>query len=342
MAHSVESALNTPTAELRSHLDGAERQLPTLDAAALPAYLQRLDRIDALFNLLETEHAEGGVNTDQVLRSESVRWADLQRQLHKRSSRLVKLAAASGGFASLRRQYAASDGDWWRLDEYVAAQQRRQVRSLLQVVVIVAVLLAAGVFAYQQWFAPDAETIALVSSLSEIERHVDAQEWEPALAAAENALQVTPDNVELLAWAAVVAERLGDAERAERYLTAAKAQFAGQELRFYVLVGSNRFRAGDLGGATDAADSAMAINADDAQVYFLIGNIAEARGDTSAALDAFDRAAALSDEDNPQLSVVARMRYGFLLQQLQTLPGQLDAPTSVPEEAAEATPPASQ
>jgi tetratricopeptide (TPR) repeat protein len=342
MAHTVESSLNTPTAELRNLLDTAERLLPTMDATALPAYLQRLDRIDALFNLLEAEHTEQNTSTDQLLRSESVRWADLQRQLVQRSRRLVKLAAAHGGFAALRAQFAASDGDWWRLDELVAGQQRRQMRRLLQTAAIIAVLLTVVVLAYQTWFAPDAETIALVSSLSEIERHVDAQEWESAFAAAETALLATPDNVEVLTWSAVIAEQLGTAERADRYRTAAKAQFAGQELQFYVLLGSNRYRAGDLEGATEAADTALAMNADEAQVHFLLGNIAEARGEVDAALAAFDRAAILSETDNPQLSVVSRMRYGFLLQQLQAMPIPLEAPVSDPEEAAESTPPAAQ
>jgi tetratricopeptide (TPR) repeat protein len=338
MAHTVESSLNTPTAELRSLLDSAERQLPTLDAQSLPSYLQRLDRIAALFTLLEAEHAEQQTTTNQVLRSETVRWDDLQRQLAQRSRRLVKLAAASGGFAALRKQYAASDGDWWRLDTFVAAQQRKQLRGLLRTIAITALLLFVSILAYQRWFAPDPATVALVNNLSEIERYVDGKEWEPALVAVENALQATPDNAEFLTWAAVIAEQLGDAERAEQYRAEAKAQFAQQELQFYVLLGSNRFRAGDLDGASEAADTALAINADDAQVHFLLGNIAEGRGEIDAALAAFDRAASLSEEENPQLTVVARMRYGFLLQQLQAIPNQFDAPTPNAEDAVESTP----
>ena len=340
MAHTVETRINTPSAELRDLLDQAERQLPTLDSATLGGYFQRLDRIDALFTQIETEHAERGGDANQLLRSEQVRWQDLQRQSQQRSRRLVNLAAASGGLTALRRQYAAGDGMWWRLDELVAAQRRKQMKQLVRTLAIIAVLLVAGAFAYQTWFAPDAETIALVTSLSSIERHVDAREWELARSVVEDALVESGENSELLTWAAVIAERQGDELAAARYRERAVASFSDRPLQFYVLLGSDRYRAGDLDGATSAAEMALALDPEEPQVYFLFGNIAEDRGDVNAALDAFERAAALAEADNPQLAVVSRMRYGFLLQQLQAIPN-LAAPTT-PVEEADITPPATQ
>jgi tetratricopeptide (TPR) repeat protein len=344
MAHNVESRINTPSAELRDLLDSAERQLPTLDAATLVDYLLRLDRIEALFAELEADHIERNSSADQALRSELVRWADLQKQLERRSNQLVKVARASGGFGALRAQHPASDGAWWRLDELVAAKQRKQMRSLLRTLVVTAVLLLASVLAYQTWFAPDPETVALVNALSTIERYVDEQEWALALSAAEEAIQTAQANVEVLVWAAVISERLGDADRAARYREQAKALLAGQELQFHVLLGTDRFRAGDLDGATEAVNTALALQPEEPQAHFLLGNIAEARGDIFAALEAFDRAATLADSDNPQLTVISKMRYGFLLQQLQAIP-DLDTgetPPASPEEAAESTPPATQ
>jgi len=341
MAHTVETRINTPGAELRDLLDKAERQLPTLNGAELAEYLQRLDRIDGIFAQMQPDHSERAANADQALRSELVRWQDLQRQLQQRSGRIVKLAAAGGGFAALRDQYAASEGAWWHLDELVAARRRTQVKRLLQTLAIVAVLAVAGFWAYQTWLAPDPETIALVTSLSAIERHVDAKEWTLAHAAVEDALASLGENAELLTWAAVIAERLNDDASAAHYRERALAQFADRPLQFYVLLGTDRFRAGDLTGASEAADTAMTLTPDDPQVYFLLGNIAEERGDVDAALAAFDRAAALAELDNPQLAVVSRMRYGFLLQQLQAIPNPADASTT-PDNEADTTPPADQ
>jgi hypothetical protein len=69
MAHSVESHISTPIAELRQLLDQAERQLPMLDSATVVAYLTRLDRIAALFTQLEAGHAAQGASIDQALRA---------------------------------------------------------------------------------------------------------------------------------------------------------------------------------------------------------------------------------------------------------------------------------
>ncbi len=340
MAHTVETRINTPSAELRELLDKAERQLPTLDSAALGDYLQRLDRIDALFTQIEADHAERSSGDNLGLRSELVRWQDLLRQLQRRSRRLVRLAAASGGFAALRTQLATSDGVWWHLDELVAAQRRTQIKRLLQTLVVVTVLGAAAVFTYQTWFAPDAQTIALVTALNTVERHVDAREWSLARTAVEDALAASGASPELLTWAAVIAEEQEDESAAAQYREEAAASFGDRLLQFYILLGSNRFRAGNLESATAAAELALAIDPEEPQVYFLFGNIAEERGDINAALDAFDRAAALAEADNPQLAVVSRMRYGFLLQQLQALPN-LMAPAT-PDEAADVTPPATE
>ncbi|HAJ36241.1 MAG TPA: hypothetical protein DCL15_11155 [Chloroflexi bacterium] len=338
MAHSVESRLSTPIAELRELLDQAERQLPVLDSATVEAYLTRLDRIAALFTQLEADLAVDGGNTDLALRAEQARWDDLQAKLLRRGTQIVKAVEGAGGYAALRTQHPPAHGLWWHLDAQITLRKRRQLQKLLRLLVIVAVVAAAGVWAYQTWLAPDAATLALVDALSTAERQVDAQEWEAALATIEGALQLQPDNPELLLWATVLTERLGDPAAAAAYGARALNQLGGDEAQYNVALGMNRFRAGDLDGAAAAADRAAALQPESPQVYFLYGNIAEARGDINAALDAFDRAAALAETNDPQLTVISKMRYGMLLQQLQTVPGPSDAPLLVTPDAATPTP----
>ncbi|HQY90833.1 hypothetical protein [Caldilinea sp.] len=325
MAHTVESRISTPAAELRDLLDQAERQVHALDRTTIADYLVRLDRIDALFAQIQTDQAARGPGTDQALRSEMGRWTDLQEKIERRNTQFVKAANTVGGYPALRAQHPPAAGAWWHLDAHVAMQRRKKLRQLLQTLAIVAVLALVGAWAYQTWLAPDPETIAFVSALNTLEQHVDAGELDAALAVAESALQTLPTNTELLVWAAVLSERLGDEAGAGQYNARAQAQLDGNNLQFHLMVGMARFRAGDLDGATDAATLASGIDPEEPQVYFLLGNIAETRGDLSAALDAFDRAATLAEADNAQLAVVSKMRYGMLLQQFQ-MPGAEQSP----------------
>lgn len=332
MAHTVESHINTPAAELRDLLDKAERQVHALDRTTIADYLVRLDRIDALFAQQQTDQTERGSRTDQALRSEMGRWTDLQAKIERRSPQFVKAANTAGGYPALRAQHPPAAGVWWHLDAHVAMQRRKKLRQFLQTLAIVAVLALAGGWAYQTWLAPDAETVAFVSALNTLEQHVDAGELDAALAAAEDALQTLPTNTELLVWAAVLSERLGDEAGAAQYNARAQAQLDGNELKFHLMVGMDRFRAGDLDGATDAANLALGLDPEEPQVYFLLGNIAETRGDLPAALDAFDRAATLAEADDAQLAVVSKMRYGMLLQQFQ-MPGAEQSPLDASSDA---------
>ena len=109
MAHVVESHFTTPYADLRRLLDNAERQLPTLAAASLADYLLLLDQIEATLAQLTT----AADDTDPLLRTEQVRWADLQEKILLRSQQFVQLANKSGGFSALRRRSPASHAFWW-------------------------------------------------------------------------------------------------------------------------------------------------------------------------------------------------------------------------------------
>ncbi len=336
MAHTVESRISTPVAGLRELLDRAERQLPTLDGATVADFLTRLDRIAEAFGELQAEHAAH--DHDPTLRAEQSRWADLQRQVTQRSPQIVKAAKAAGGYAALRTAHPPAAGAWWHLDAHIAMQKREQLRRFLLAAVAVGLLMLAGSWAYQRWLAPDAATIALVDALNTIERHVDAQEWDAAFAAAEDTLQTQPTDPELLVWAAVLAERRGDDALAAQYSAQARAELGGDEVRLQLALGMDRYRAGDLDGATAAADQAAELQPEEPQVYFLYGNIAEARGDINAALDAFDRAATLAEAGDPQLTVISKMRYGMLMQQLQTIPGPGSTSTAGDAAAPAATP----
>jgi tetratricopeptide (TPR) repeat protein len=308
MAHIVETTrATTPTAELRELLNRAERQLPVLDSSNLVDYLRSLDRIEYLMDSLTAESVD--------LRPELTRWLDLQTRLGARASQVVKIARSLGGLAALRSANPPATALWWRLDELVAADRKRNWTRWLVTALVVVGVLALAAFVYQQWLAPSPEVVLAVSAVNDVEQLAFEQKWDEAFAVAETTLQEVPDNPDLLVWAGVLAERRGDAALAADYLDRAQ-QVLADPLRLQLALSMRRLQAGDVDGAEAAAQAAAAINPDEPQAVFLLANVAELRNQPQEALDLYEKTAALAEETNPQLTVVAKMRFGMLLQQL--------------------------
>jgi tetratricopeptide (TPR) repeat protein len=324
MAHTVETRVETPTANLRDLLNRAERQLPVLDSSGLVEYLRSLDRIEELMESLTAESVD--------LRPEMTRWLDLQARLGAHAGRLVKLARPLGGFAALRAANPPATNGWWRLDELVAAGRKRSWTRWLVIALVAAAVLAVGVFVYQRWLAPSPEVVLAVSAVNDVEQLAMEKKWDEAFALTDKTLQQVPDNPDLLVWAGVLSERRGDTAKAQEYLARAQ-QALGDPMRYQVALSMRRLQAGDLDGAEAAANAALAINPKEPQAVFFLANVAEARNQPEQALDLYMKTADLAEDSNPQLTVVAKMRYGMLLQQLNYSMG-----TPVEEATAESTP----
>lgn len=324
MAHIVETQSEAPGAELRRRLDRAERQLPALQRGELADYLCSLDTLQEQMAALTAEEAD--------LRPEMTRWLDLQARLGARAGRLVKLAGAEGGFPSLRAAHPPADGPWWRLDELVAAERKRTWTRAAAVLGALVLLLAVAAFVYSRWLAPSPEVVMVMSALNDVEPLVMEQKWDEAAAVVESALQQQPSDPDLLIWGGVLAERRGETEQAAAYLAQAE-QALGNAVQFQVTLGMRRLQAGDLDGAEAAALAAQEANRAEPQAMFLLASVAEARGQTQQALELFQKTADLAGDANPQLTVIARMRYGMLLQQGQyTFETPADAPAATPAE----------
>lgn len=318
MAHIVETQSEAPGAELRRRLDRAERQLPSLKAGELADYLRSLDSVQQRLDALTAEAAD--------LRPEMTRWLDLQARLGARAGQLVKLASAEGGFAALRAANPPATGAWWRLDELVAAERKRTWTRTAGMLAAVALLLAVGAFAYSRWLAPSPEVVRVLSTLNDVEQLAMEQKWDEASALLRESLQADPSDPDLLVWAGVLAERRGARDEAADYLARAE-QAIGDPVQFQLVLGMRRLQAGDPEGAEAAALAAQALRPDEPQATFLLASVAELRGQTQQALELFQQTADLAEADNPQLTVIARMRYGMLLQQNQYA---IDTPTVTP------------
>jgi tetratricopeptide (TPR) repeat protein len=325
MAHTVETRVETPTAELRDLLNRAERQLPVLDSSSLVEYLRGLDRIEDLMESLTSESVD--------LRPEMTRWLDLQARLGARAAQLVKIASPLGGFAALRVANPPAANAWWRLDELVAADRKRSWTRWLVTVLVVVGVLALGAFVYQQWLAPSPEVVLAVSAVNDVEQLAFEKKWDEAFALTEKTLQQVPGNPDLLVWAGVLAERRGDAVQAAMYLDRAQ-QVLADPLRYQLALSMRRLQASDVDGAEAAAQAALATNPNEPQATFFLANVAELRNQPQQALELYQKTADLAEDSNPQLTVVAKMRFGMLLQQLNYSMGTTPAgetPDSTPE-----------
>ncbi len=306
MAHTVDSRAETPANELRTLLDQAERQLPTLERAEFEAYLLRLDRIAAMLDTLEAEGLD--------LRAEQPRWAGLLARISARAADLVRIAGGAGRMAELRRQHPEVRNFWWRLDEQVAATRRRQLKRFMVGAVVAAIVFAGVTLVYQRFFAPSPETILLMDTLNLVDRSVMEQDWASASQAVDSVLPTLPADVELLIWRAVLAERMGKPAAAAAFLAQARA-LEVDSARLGIMLGMKRLLAGDLDGAAAAAADARQADPSSSEAVFILASVAEASGDRVQAITLFEEAAALAEENNPQMAVTSRMRLAALLQQ---------------------------
>ncbi len=306
MAHTVDSRAETPANELRTLLDQAERQLPTLIRAEFETYLLRLDRIAAMLDTLEAEGLD--------LRAEQPRWEGLLARISARAADLVRIAGGSGRMVELRRQHPEAQNFWWRLDEQVAATRRRQLQRFVVGAVVAVIVFAGATLVYQRFFAPSPETILLMDTLNLVDRSVMEQDWASASQAVDSVLPTLPADAELLIWRAVLAERMGEPAAAEAFLAQARA-LEVDPARLGVMLGMKRLLAGDLDGASAAAADARQADPSSSEAVFILASVAEASGDRLQAINLFEEAAALAEENNPQMAVTSRMRLATLLQQ---------------------------
>ncbi|MEZ4623063.1 MAG: tetratricopeptide repeat protein [Caldilineaceae bacterium] len=300
---------------LRNALEQAERQLVRLDRENIVAFLVGLDQIDAMFT---------GYGQDQsAVRAEEGRWESLQKRITAKPKLVVNAANNAGGLAKLGSQYAPALGFWWHLDAAVA---QRRTQTMQRVGLAIGAIAVVGLlwWGYTIFFPAVASP---ADATTTIEQLVAAQQLPDALAAVTNARQTAPDDPELLIWEAVLNEQVGNTAQAQTALAQAEQTFVGQPAAFWRLVGTKRQQVGNLPGAAEAGQQALALAPEDAQNTFLLGSVAEASGNTVQAAAYFSQTIALADDENPELGVMAKTRMGYLMPSLEPLPNPAPAET---------------
>ena len=306
MAYSVDSRANTDIADLRDGLAAVERGLVNVTPDSVEALLRQLDAIEALFESL--------VDRDTDLRPEEGRWEGILMRLSRRPQVIASAAHRADGYRNLRERNQPAESFWWHLDAEAAKIRAAQFRRLGLSLAVIALIIGAVYVGVTYVFPPDPATILVVETQTMVETSIVEQDWEGALVAVRSARETIPDELELIIWEAVLLEQLGEVEEAEALL--AGIDFGSEPALVWVVVGNNRLQVADYDGAEEAANRALAFDDTSPQATFLLANVADLRGERELAIDLFDQTFTLAEKDNPQLAVIAKVRLGELLQQI--------------------------
>lgn len=306
MAHSIESSSSSPVAQLRQDLAELEKLLVKVNSGHVLRTLELLDLCSEAMQKLRQE----GVD----LKGEEGLWAGFEVKLQITAGQFVKATKPHGGLSALRTSHSASTGFWWHLDDAYRAQNRRQLNKGLRWVAIIGGIVAAIYIALTYVFPPDETTVFVTSVVYELEALVDAQEYQAALDLIEENLDEALRSVELVIWAGILEEKLGNPEQAVSYFSEVFESPDLPEERVWATIGTNRLRIGDLEGAECSGLAALEIDPEFPHGNFLIASVAEATGNPGRAVEYFNLTADYAFEKEPQMAVIARVRLGYLMQ----------------------------
>lgn len=306
MAHNVDARANNPANVLRGLIDDVERLVVAPSGETVELLLTKLDMAEQMFAELLADKVD--------LRSEEVRWNNILNRLDSRPGLIANAAGQAGGLQKLRAMHPPAESFWWHADEEQTRRQRRWIQRTSATVAVIVVVVGVLYWLASTFFPPDPKAVFVLDAVQQLERHIDTQDWPAAASVIDTALATYPDDPELLIWATVIAEQLGDTERAQRLLAQAQSELTDQPELLWLQLGQYRLRVGDGPGVRAAAEQVLAINPQSGKAYLLMGNSASQAGDNRAALDYFDKAFQLSQKDDPETAVIARMLYGQLLQ----------------------------
>jgi tetratricopeptide (TPR) repeat protein len=288
-----------PLERLRHHLDVAERRVVVMHESPDIALevIHTMDQIEGLLHELQ------GPEFDT--RGEESRAEALRERLARAAGRVVRQVGSRGSAGQL------TDSPTWRmLREAAAAQHRQWRRRFLGIgagIAIVAILLV--VVLPRVFPAPPHADIEAIS------RPARAGDIGSALATAQAEQARVPNDPAVALWIGALQQRRGDQAAAQQAWEAARRLY-GDDSTFHMERGIVWLQLGDLAAAEADARALIAQPGSAAEGYYLLSQVEEERGQISAAIAALQQAAQLAEQEgNAQLTVLARTRLGYLMQQ---------------------------
>jgi tetratricopeptide (TPR) repeat protein len=310
MAQSVESSVRNAAANVRIQLVALEKAAVKPAPATIETLLTGMDAAAAELARLEAEGMD--------VRSEMVRFDNLRRKLESHPRAIARAAAGlPGGMNALRAAHPPAENPWWQADYVQAAHVRKTLWQIAGILAAVAGVLALVYVVMTYVFPPDPRAVALITANNQIETRIAENDWPGALQVAEDAYSQWPDDLELAAWVAVLAEKNDDPERATAAFADLQRLTQAEPLRYWLLRSDIYGRTGDYEQAFAAAQEALHLAPENPEATFAVGRTAEAMGDRATALEYLDKTYQLAEESNPQLALNARVLWGSLVQQIE-------------------------
>ena len=247
--------------------------------------------------------------------AETAQYESVMKRLRNQAGLLLR---ALGGPAALREARMARSPDrtawWWYLDDYLDRQRRARLGRALKSTAITLVILAALVFLYERFLAPDPLTAAILRAQQEAHQLLTSAKPEQALATLEKGLEAAPDDSELLLLKGATLVKLGRGAEAEPVFNRAETQINDRQL-YLLSRGQAYIAAGLAQKALEDGQAILALNPQSAVGYMLLAQAYQGKEDYNSAIAALDKAAALADQqNNPQLVAQAKVQAGFLME----------------------------
>ncbi|MDH7474614.1 MAG: tetratricopeptide repeat protein [Anaerolineae bacterium] len=196
----------------------------------------------------------------------------------------------------------------------MAQRRRRLLRNGVIIGAVMLILLAVASVAYHRFLAPDPLTRQTMALLGEAETLLDQGDFPGALEKYQAVLDIAPTNTEALIWTGVLAQQLGQEERARQAFAAARAG-AESEVGFLIERGMAYVRLNQLDAAQADAEAALALDPNSAEAHFLLGGVYESQGRSQEAIAEWQQAADLAQQSgNNALYVLISTRLAMLLQ----------------------------
>ncbi|RUA17929.1 MAG: hypothetical protein DSY55_01205 [Clostridia bacterium] len=326
MAHSILRQTRTQADVLRDLLEDSYALAVNMKGAGPQKASQLLDNLDQIARLLPDLEAAG-----VDLRSEKVRWQEVQGAVRRHADSLRNELAPLGGLKTLRETLALppslQNRWWWWLDVTAFRNMRKRFLVGALVIASVIILLVGGIWTFNKLFPVDPQVSAAYGHKLNAEELVGKGDLSGAITELNAALRLTPDDPDILTMLVALYDLTDQEERVNPIGKKLYAEFPSS------IVDSNIAQSYMVVGAVEKAlsKSLQAVDEDpkNAQGYLIAGMAYEAKGDTHLAYRYYRQAADVaSAAGDHQTEAFAKIRLATLLQKAQ-VPTQIPDPPDV-------------
>lgn len=268
--------------------------------------LDARDQVEADLGALE----ETGLD----VRPERTRLAFVDGKIQQYSRKLIREMGGASVLEKARQErQPPTEHWWWYMDLRNAERLKKSIRRTLTTVGVIVIVVVGGLVVADRLWGLSPDEKQAYSLKTDAERFISEGDIEAAIAAYQQATELTPADAEAWLYLGMLYQETGQAEQADDAFATAVRLF-GDEVQFYVSLAQAYVIYGDLPRVVEAANAALALDDQNAQAYYVRATGYELQDQLHLALQDLDRAAELSSGENDALYVMAKTRYGNLLQ----------------------------